>query len=223
MKCQSYRVSGKKRYSPLCLVFQSACVDFFETCHNCRLNDGKKDECKINAFAMLSNIDNAICVETYFSTKSFSQSRRLLIKKLGWDHRKSRLAPNNATISRWVKEFRDGRLFHRGSRAAADLAEPAPLSPSDRWSGPSGRSGPSVRSPTVLLGGAPDHQGRYPARLVPAGWRHSSYRCCIASLAPGALPWQGHQPEGRGSVGAALARPESARLLPLGLSQRSGL
>ena len=35
------------------------------------------------------------------------------MKKLGWDHRKSRLAPNNATISRWMKEFRDGRLFHR--------------------------------------------------------------------------------------------------------------
>ena len=106
-------MSGKKRYSPLCLVFQSTCVDFFETCHNCRLKNGKKDECKINAFAMLSNIDKAICVETYFSTKSFCQTRRLLIKKLGWDHRKSRLAPNNATISRWVKEFRDGRLFHR--------------------------------------------------------------------------------------------------------------
>ena len=77
----------------------------------------KKDECKINAFAMLSNIDKSICVETYFSTKSFSQTRRLLIKKLGWDHRKTRLAPNNATISRCVKEFRDGRLFHgkRGS------------------------------------------------------------------------------------------------------------
>ena len=109
----------KKRYSPLCLVFQSACVDFFETCHTCRLKNGKKDECKINAFAMLSNIDKAICVETYFSTKSFSQTRRLLIKKLGWDHRKSRLAPNNATISRWMsriiwmKEFRDGRLFRR--------------------------------------------------------------------------------------------------------------
>ena len=62
---------------------------------------------------MLSNIDKSICVETYFSTKSFSQTRRLLIEKLGWDHRKSHLAPNNATISRWVKEFRDGRLFHR--------------------------------------------------------------------------------------------------------------
>ena len=37
------------------------------------------------------------------------------------------------------------------------------------------------------LGGAPDHQCRYPARVVPAGWRHSSYRCCIASLALGAL------------------------------------
>ena len=60
------------------------------------------------------------------------------------------------------------------------------------------------------------------ARVVPAGWRHSSYRCCIASLAPAALP-QGHQPEGRGSVGAALARPESARLLPLRLSKKSGL
>ena len=107
--------------------------------------------------------------------------------------------------------------YSTGSRVAADLAQPAPLSPSDRW------SGPSVRSSAVLLGGAPDHQGRYPARVVTAGWRHSSYRCCIASLAPGALPWQGHQPEGRGSVGAALARPESARLLPLVLSQRSGL
>ena len=108
-----YRVSGKKRYSLLCLVFQSACVDFFETCHNCRLKNGKKDECKINAFVLLSNIDKAICVETYFSTKSFGQTRRLLIKKLGWDHRKSRLAPNNATISTWLKEFRNGRLFHR--------------------------------------------------------------------------------------------------------------
>ena len=73
----------------------------------------KTDECKINAFVMSSNIDKAICVETHFSTKSFSQTRRLLIKKLGWDHRKSRLAPNNATISRGLKEFRDGRLFHR--------------------------------------------------------------------------------------------------------------
>ena len=87
----------KKRYSLLCLVFQSACVDFFETCHNCRLKNGKKDECKINAFVLLSNIDKAICVETYFSTKCFGQTRRLLIKKLGWNHRKSRLAPNNAT------------------------------------------------------------------------------------------------------------------------------
>ena len=78
-----YRVSGKKRYSPLCLVFQSTCVDFFETCHTCRLKNGKNDECKINAFAMLSNIDKAICVETYFSTKSFGQTRRLFIKKTG--------------------------------------------------------------------------------------------------------------------------------------------
>ena len=45
--------------------------------------------------------------------------------------------------------------YSTGSRAAADLAQPAPWSPSDRWSGPSGRSGPSVRSPAVLLGGAP--------------------------------------------------------------------
>ena len=113
--------------------------------------------------------------------------------------------------------------YSTGSRAAADLAQPAPWSPSDRRSGPSGRSGPSVRSPAVLLRGAPDHQCRYPARVVPAGWRHSSYRCCIASLAPAALPWQGHQPEGRGSVGAALARPEPARLLPLRLSQKSAI
>ena len=32
---------------------------------------------------MLSNIDKAICVETYFSTKSFSQTHLLLINKLG--------------------------------------------------------------------------------------------------------------------------------------------
>ena len=57
--------------------------------------------------------------------------------------------------------------YSTGSRAAADLAQPAPWCPSDRWSGPSGRSGPSVRSPTVLLGRAPDHQCRYPARVVP--------------------------------------------------------
>ena len=116
-----------------------------------------------------------------------------------------------------------------GSRAVADLAQPAPWSPSDRWSGPSGRSGPSVRSPAVLLGGAPDHQCRYPARVVPEVISGSS------RMAPLLMPllhrvsgsrsasWQGHQPEGRGSVGAALARPESARLLPLGLSQRSSL
>ena len=104
-------MSGKK--IPLCLVFQSACVDCSETYHNCRLKNGKRDVCKINAFAMLSNIDKAFCVETYFSTKSFSQTRRLLIKKLGWDLEEDSLAPNNATISRWVKEFKDDRLFHR--------------------------------------------------------------------------------------------------------------
>ena len=165
--------------------------------------------------------DKAICVETYFSTKSFSQTRRLLIKKLGWDQRKSRLAPNNATISRWVKEFRDGRLFHRkqgsGRHCRARSVESIRQVERSVWEERSARA--VACSPS---GGAPDHQCRYPARVVPAGWRHSSYCCCIASLAPAALPWQGHQPEGRGSVGAALARPESTRLLPLGLSKKIG-
>ena len=189
---------------------------------------------------MLSNIDEAICVETYFSTKSFSQTRRLPIKKLGWDHMKSRLAPNNATISRWVKEFRDGRLFHRkqgcGRPRRARSVESIRQAERSVWEersvravacSPSGRSSrPCADSPVQcrpVQSSPASPECRYPARVVPAGWRNSSYRCCITSLAPAALPWQGHQPEGRGSVGAALARPESARLLPLGLSQKSGL
>ena len=55
---------------------------------------------------MLSDVDQAFCVETYISTKSFDQIRRLLAKKLGWNHKKTHLAPNNATINRWVNKFR---------------------------------------------------------------------------------------------------------------------
>lgn len=62
---------------------------------------------------MLSDVDKAFCVETYISSKSFDHTRRLLVRKLGWDHRKTHLAPNNATINRWVNEFRGGRLFLR--------------------------------------------------------------------------------------------------------------
>ena len=43
--------------------------------------------------------------------------------------------------------------YSTGSRAAADLAQPAPWSPSDRWSGPSGRSLRRVLRPPV--GGEP--------------------------------------------------------------------
>ena len=58
-------------------------------------------------------ISKTFCVEAYISTKSFAQTRRLLIKKLGWGHRKVQLAPSNATISRWVAKFRGGKLFQR--------------------------------------------------------------------------------------------------------------
>ena len=53
------------------------------------------------------------CVETYISSKSFDQTHQLLVRKLGWDHRKAHLAPNNATINRWINEFRGDRLFRR--------------------------------------------------------------------------------------------------------------
>ena len=62
---------------------------------------------------MFSDIDKAFCVEAYISTKSFAQARRLLVKKLGWDHRKTSRAPSNATINSWVAKFRDGRLCRR--------------------------------------------------------------------------------------------------------------
>ena len=91
------------------------------------------------------------------------------------DHMKSRLKSKHIQPSAdgWRNSEMGG--YSTGSRAAADLAQPAPWSPSDRRSGPSGRSSPSVRSPAVLLGGAPDHQCRYPARVVPAGWRFFIY------------------------------------------------
>ena len=60
-------------------------------------------------------------METYISSKSFDETRQLLDRKLGWDHRKTHLAPNNATINRWVSEFRGDRLPFTGNRAAADL------------------------------------------------------------------------------------------------------
>ena len=47
---------------------------------------------------MLSDVDKAFCVETYISSKSFDQTRQLLARKLGWDHRKTHLAQNNAAI-----------------------------------------------------------------------------------------------------------------------------
>ena len=62
---------------------------------------------------MFSDIDKAFCVEAYISTKSFAHARRLLVKKLGWDHRKTSRAPSNATINSWVAKFRDGRLCRR--------------------------------------------------------------------------------------------------------------
>ena len=77
------------------------------------LKHGKNDECKSKAFVMLSDVDKAFCVETYISSRSFGETRRLLDRKLGWDHRKTLLAPNNATINRWVNEFRGDRLFRR--------------------------------------------------------------------------------------------------------------
>ena len=73
----------------------------------------KKDECGRKSFVMLSDVDRAFCVETYIASKSFDQTRQLLVRKLGWDHRKAHLAPNNATIviiiNKWVNEFRGDR------------------------------------------------------------------------------------------------------------------
>ena len=62
---------------------------------------------------MRSDVDRAFCVETYISSKSLDQTRQLLVRKLGWDHRKARLAPNSGTINRWVNELRGDRLFRR--------------------------------------------------------------------------------------------------------------
>ena len=70
-KVQSVR---KKDTHHFVSFFKARASIFFQTCHTCRLKNGKKDECKINAFAMLSNIDKAFCVESYFSTKSFSET-----------------------------------------------------------------------------------------------------------------------------------------------------
>ena len=51
---------------------------------------------------ILLDTNRAFCVETYISSRSFGESRRLLDRKLGWDHRKTRLVPNNTTINRWA-------------------------------------------------------------------------------------------------------------------------
>ena len=112
-KLQTANAANHKRYSSFWLVFHSACTDFFKTCHIHRLKHGKNDECKRKAFVTLSDVDRAFCVETYISSKSFDETRQLLDRKLGWDHRKTCLAPNNATINRWVSEFWGDRLLHR--------------------------------------------------------------------------------------------------------------
>ena len=65
---------------------------------------------------MLSDVEKAFCVNSYISTKSFVQTSRLLIKKLGLDHRKLQLAPSNVIISKWVAKFRGGKLFQRKKR-----------------------------------------------------------------------------------------------------------
>ena len=66
---------------------------------------------------MLSDEDRALCVEMFISSKSFDQTRQMLVRKLSWDRRKTHLAPNNVTvviiINRWANEFRCDRLFRR--------------------------------------------------------------------------------------------------------------
>ena len=103
-----YTGCPKKRYLPFWLVFHSACVDFFETYHIYILKHGKKDECKIKVFVILPDVDRAFCVETYISSRSFGEVLRLLVRKPGWDHRKTRLAPNNATINKWANSKEPG-------------------------------------------------------------------------------------------------------------------
>ena len=130
----SYRVSGKKRYSPFWLVFHSACADFFETCDIYRLKHGKKDECKIKVFVILPDVDRAFCVETYISSRSFSETRGLLDRKPGWDHRKTRLAPNNATINKWANSKEPGCFA--GNRTGQRQTSLGPL----RGAPPAGRA-----------------------------------------------------------------------------------
>ena len=62
---------------------------FFETCHVHSLKHGKKDACKRKTFVVLSDVDRAFCVETYISSKSFHQTHQLLVRNLGWNHRKT--------------------------------------------------------------------------------------------------------------------------------------
>ena len=57
-------------------------------------------------------MDRTFCMGTYNSSY-LDQTRELLVRKLGWDHRKANLAPNNDAINRWVNEFRGDRLFRR--------------------------------------------------------------------------------------------------------------
>ena len=57
-------------------------------------------------FERLSDVEKAFCLGSCISTKSFVQTKSILIKKIGWDHRKLHVAPSNATISKWVTKVR---------------------------------------------------------------------------------------------------------------------
>ena len=146
-------MSGKKRCSPFWLVFHSACADFFETCHIYRLRHGKKDECKIKVFVILPDMDRAFCVEMYISSRSFGESRRLLDRKPGRDHRKTRLAPNNATINKWANSKEPGCFA--GNRTGQWQTSLGPLRggpPAGRAAVRPGRPGEVCKAPSSRFG-----------------------------------------------------------------------
>ena len=41
----------------------------------------------------MSDVDKAVCVKPYIFNKSFYQIDQLLVRKMGWDHRKVGLVP----------------------------------------------------------------------------------------------------------------------------------
>ena len=60
-----------------------------------------------------NNLQKAFCIETYVLHKSFDITRRLYLKKFGFDHRRVDKAPRKGLILKWVNKFRGGSLERR--------------------------------------------------------------------------------------------------------------